>query len=225
MPIWGRRPTGALRTWVSRLRGRLQLEGGLRTLAGRADVGSRTPSTSPDISALAATPSARAWCILVITATRPSSNGWHTCISHSGRDRSSGVPATGPISSSRPGMPPGAGTSWWKTCCAGSTGAVGDPQRVVQAERRWQDAAAQRWQLASRARISSTSRENSKGSGRLHDRDLEGVHVHGGRLHVEIAGVDPLHPLHPGSVGGRPVHIKHKLECVLVLVSKNKNTF
>ena len=57
-----------------------------------------------------------------------------------------------------------------------------------------------------RARISSVSRVELEGVRRLEQRDLERVHVHGRRLHVEVAGVDAFHAVHvakSGSSGAR----------------------
>ena len=62
------------------------------------------------------TPSTVQWCILVKIATLPDSRPSMTTNSHSGRDRSSGMPAMCPHRSASSRSPPGDGSAIRCTC-------------------------------------------------------------------------------------------------------------
>ncbi len=204
-PICSTASTRASRSWSNQV----GVGSSVSTLRGRSRAGRGSalrPSTMLPSRALAATPSASAWCILVITAIRSSPNGWQTCISHSGRVRSSGVPATRPISASSPCIPPGCRDLVGEHVMRRVHAPVGDPQRVVEVERRRQRAAAQRRQLLEAGQDLVGQPGELEGVRRLEQRDLERVHVHRRRLHVEVAGVDAFHAVHvakSGSSGAR----------------------
>ena len=82
-------------------------------------------------------------------------------------------------------------------------GPVGDPQRVVEVERRRERPSLQGRQLGQPRDHLVLEPGQVEGLGRLQHRDLERVHVHGGRLHVEIPGVNALHAVHAAK-SGRP---------------------
>ncbi len=74
--------------------------------------------------------------------------------------------------------------------------ALGHPDRVVEPQRHRHHASPQRRQLAEPGVDAVAEPVEGEPRVGLEHRDLQGVHVHGGRLHVEEAGVGAVHPLH-----------------------------
>ena len=75
-------------------------------------------------------------------------------------------------------------------------GTVGDPERVVEVERHRECPSLEGRQLGQPRHHLVLEPGQVERLRRLQHRDLQRVHVHGGRLHVEIPGVNALHAVH-----------------------------
>ncbi len=119
-------------------------------------------SKSPAISSAPDTPSMAAWWMRVTAAMRPPSRPSTTCMSHSGRARSSGRPASSPTRVSSWAREPGAGSAdrcrWASRSKSGSSIHTGWAVRKGTSTRRRRNGGS-RW-----SRSSSRRRTSANGS-------------------------------------------------------------